>query len=195
MSRGFDESLQAVLAWEGGYADYAADPGGATNHGITRQTLSRWRARPGRPPPRRREGRAGGRRVSKADVRNLTREEAAEIYRAWYWEACRCDELPAPVALAVFDAAVNQGPSRARRFLQKAAGVTADGIVGPVTLGAVRGADATTLLRDLMARRALHYSALPRLATFGLGWFRRLFDIHRRALALAGDAVGTAQGA
>jgi len=168
MTDTFALALDAVLRWEGGYADHAADPGGATTYGITRKTLSRWR----------------GRRVTKAEVRALTRDEAAAIYRAWYWDACRCDELPAPIALAVFDAAVNQGPLRARTLLQEAAGVTADGVIGPATLHAVRAADAADLLRELMARRALHYAALPHLAVFGRGWFRRLFDIYARALAL-----------
>jgi len=165
----FALSLDAVLRWESGFADNAADPGGATKYGITRKTLSRWR----------------GRRVTKAEVSALTRDEAAAIYRAWYWDACRCDELPAPITLAVFDAAVNQGPLRARKLLQGAVGVKADGIVGPVTLDAVRAADTADLLRDFMARRALHYASLPNRAVFGRGWFRRLFDIHRRALALA----------
>jgi len=169
LSGTFEVTLDAVLRWEGGYADDAADPGGATRYGITRRTLSRWRDR----------------RVTKAEVRALTRDEAAAIYRAWYWDACRCDELPEPIALAVFDAAVNQGPKRARKLLQKAVGVTADGIVGPVTLSAVRAADARDLLRDFMALRALNYSALPQITRFGRGWFRRLFDIHRRALLLA----------
>ena len=41
----FEASLSAVLKHEGGYADHPRDPGGATNLGITRATLARWRGR------------------------------------------------------------------------------------------------------------------------------------------------------
>ena len=169
MTRFSRDMLDPVLRWEGGYVDDAADPGGATRYGITRKTLSRRR----------------GRRVSKVEVRALTRAEAVEIYRARYWDACRCGELPAPLALAVFDCAVNQGPKRARKLLQKAAGVAADGVIGPLTLAAVEKAPSTEILGAFMARRALHYAGLAQLLRFGRGWFRRLFDIHRRALALS----------
>ena len=82
------------------------------------------------------------------------------------------------------DYAVNQGPGRAKRFLQRALKVTADGRIGPLTLAAAARADPEDTLSEFMTRRALHYSGLANLAVFGLGWFRRLFDIHRRALAL-----------
>jgi len=163
----FDDALEAILRWEGGYSDHPNDPGGATNFGITIATLRRWR----RPEP-----------VTKEDVRNLPREEAREIYRAYYWHECRCDELPDGVALAVFDSAVNQGPERARRLLQTALRVEADGIFGPITMAAVAAADEATLLDEFMARRAVHYASLT--AIFHLGWYRRVMDIHRRVLAL-----------
>ena len=161
----FDDALEVVLRWEGGYSDHPNDPGGATNFGITIATLRRWRA---------------PQLVAEEDVRSLTRAEAAEIYRANYWDLCRCEELPDAVAIAVFDSAVNHGPTRARRLLQTAAGVEADGIFGPVTMRAVVTAEPAALLDELMARRAVHYARLSR--TFHLGWYRRLMDVHRRAL-------------
>jgi len=163
----FDDALEAIFRWEGGFSDHPADPGGATNMGITISTLRAWRA----PDP-----------VTVDDLENLTRAEAADIYRANYWDACNCDELPEGVALAVFDSAVNQGPLRARRLLQTAAGVEADGIIGPITMGAILTAEQIKLLDEFMARRAVHYASLT--ATFHLGWYRRVMDIHRRALEL-----------
>ena len=163
----FDDALEAIFHWEGGFSDHPEDPGGDTNFGITIATLRDWRA----PEP-----------VTKEDVRTLTRAEAAEIYRANYWDDCRCGELPAGTALALFDSAVNQGPVRARRFLQTAARVEADGIFGPITMAAVAAADQAALLDEFMARRAVHYASLT--ATFHLGWYRRVMDIHHRALAL-----------
>lgn len=164
----FDDALEAIFRWEGGFSDHPEDPGGATNFGITIEALRRWRA----PEP-----------VTEEDVRTLTRAEAADIYRANYWDECRCGELPPGIALALFDSAVNQGPVRARRLLQAAARVEADGIFGPVTMEAATTADQAALLDDFMARRAVHYASLTK--TFHLGWFRRLMDIHRRAMAQA----------
>ena len=65
--------------------------------------------------------------------------ETGAIYRARYWDAVAGDELPEGLDLAVFDFAVNSGPVRAVAYLQAALGVAQDGIVGPVTLGAVDG--------------------------------------------------------
>ena len=65
----FERALACVLRHEGGYGDHPADPGGATNFGVTRATLAHHRGRP----------------VTKAEVRALTRAEAAGIYRQRYW--------------------------------------------------------------------------------------------------------------
>lgn len=158
----FDRALQFVLAWEGGYVSHPRDPGGATNLGITHRTLSDYRARnpewglPG-------------------DVRNLTRPQAARIYRAGYWDPVKGDELPSGIALLVFDAAVNHGPARAIRWLQEAVGVRADGVIGPATLAAVRESTSAVIVREFATLRALGYVATGNMATFGKGWMRRLF--------------------
>lgn len=158
----FDRALQFVLGWEGGYVSHPRDPGGATNLGITHRTLSEYRsAFPAWGLP--------------GDVRNLTKSQAAKIYRAGYWEPIRGDELPRGVGLLVFDAAVNQGPARAARWLQEAAGVKVDGIIGQVTLAAARGATPATLIREFATLRSLGYVATGNWSTFGKGWMRRLF--------------------
>jgi len=165
----FSSALTHVLKFEGGYSDHPSDPGGATKFGITHAVLTRHR----------------GHQVGKAEVKALTKEEAAAIYRADYWEAACCDDLPSGLDLAVFDCAVNQGAGRAKRFLQQAARVTVDGRIGPVTLAAVRAAPSDALLIEFMARRMRSYGLLRRLfRTFGLGWSRRLMAVHAEALAL-----------
>ncbi len=159
MKGNFEFALRHVLAFEGGYVDHPDDPGGATNMGITRATLARFRGRP----------------VSKAEVRALDEVTARDIYRRFYWDALRCDEMPAGVDLALFDAGVNQGTGRAARLLQTALKVSADGIIGPITLDAVRAAAPGALLKEFMALRMRAYGRLSNLfRTFGLGWSRRL---------------------
>ena len=69
MRQNFDLCLAAIFEEEGGYADLPGDPGGATNMGITRATLSAVR----------------GRKVSKEEVMMLERDEAARIYRRNFW--------------------------------------------------------------------------------------------------------------
>lgn len=155
MRENFARSLDLIFQHEGGYGDHPSDPGGATNLGITRAVLASWRGRP----------------VSKADVRALTRAEAAKIYEAKYWVPAACDRLPTGLDLAVFDCAVNQGLGRAVKLLQQAAKVKVDGKIGPITLDAVK----PDLLPEYMALRMQHYGSLTAMfPVFGLGWSRRL---------------------
>ena len=169
----FTQSLKAVRRWEGGLVDHPSDPGGITKWGISLRFL-----------------RSVGMDVNSdgvidgKDIRSLTEEQVTKLYYDHFWVKCYCHLLPPGVSLAVFDCGVNQGPGRARRLLQKALRVKVDGKIGPITLNAVTVADPVVLLGEFMVRRALHYSSLTNMAVFGLGWFRRLFDIHRLALEM-----------
>ena len=162
----FIQALQITLGWEKGYGDHSKDPGGATNFGITRKTLSDWREH----------------KVTKYEVKNLKMPEAQRIYKEKYWVPAYCDQLPDAIAIAMFDCAVNQGVGRAKKLLQSALRVKVDGVIGPKTLAAVERTEEAELLRDFMAKRAMHYSGLKTLFTFGYGWFRRIFDVYGRAL-------------
>lgn len=169
MQANFDKALKHVLKYEGGYSDHPEDPGGATNFGITIGVLREYRGAP----------------VTKQDVRSLSLAEAARIYRARYWNAASCDHLPAGIDVAVFDCAVNQGVGRATRFLQTAARVGTDGVIGPLTVKAVNSARQEALLCEFMALRMRSYGMLRSLfRTFGLGWSRRLMATYVEAIAL-----------
>ena len=50
-------------------------------------------------------------------VRWITLDEAKQIYKANYWDAVGCDNLPAGLDLAAFDASVNNGTGRAEQWL------------------------------------------------------------------------------
>lgn len=164
----FGACLTLVLVNEGGYSDLASDPGGATNRGITRATLASWRKRP----------------VSKAEVRALSRDEAAAIYRARYWDAVRGDDLPAGVDLAAFDWAVNSGPRRAILGLQRAVGAEPDGSMGPLTLAATRASDPRLVVRQLCAARLSFLERLRTWRAFGRGWKARVARTEGAALAM-----------
>lgn len=148
----FKTALHLILEHEGGYVNHPKDPGGETNYGISK------RAYPD------------------VDIKNLTPELAGEIYHKDYWCVVGCDELPAPVALMVFDASVNLGVGRAARQLQRAAKATPDGSVGPMTIKAVTEAytgSEKVFLQDLYNRRQAFYERLGTFKTFGRGWTRR----------------------
>src|SRR4051812_11102978 len=133
----FDACLTFTLAQEGGYVDDPADPGGATNMGVTLATYRHWDHDPALGP---------------AEVRAMTRQTAAAIYRTLYWNALRRDSLPAGVDLSAFDFGVNAGTRRGAELLQEALGFPpdqVDGCVGPETLRAGLTADAATLIEGL----------------------------------------------
>lgn len=178
----FEICLAHVLRHEGGYVDHPADPGGATNMGITHKTLARWR------------------KVSpwwdlpKSAVRELKHGEAGQIYRALYWNLCRAGDLPAGMDLAVFDYAVNSGPDRSVRALQAALGVVVDGQVGPLTIGAAARANTASIINAICDRRLGFLKALSTFPTFGRGWTSRVAKVRAAALAAAPATFSPSQG-
>jgi lysozyme family protein len=87
------------------------------------------------------------------------------------------DKLPLGVAMAAFDCAVNSGVSEAVKLLQLAAGTTADGALGPITMAAVAAANPADLATETIVRRAVFMASLSTFPTFGLGWMRRVFSL------------------
>jgi lysozyme family protein len=168
MSRlNFEYALEAILRFEGGYVDHPADPGGATSMGITLATLSAWR----------------GRAVTKSEVRTLTRAEAGAIYRARYWDAIRADELPPGLDIALFDCAVNSGPSRAIRLLQRALHLSQNGRMSASTVAATATMPTGPLIRAVCDERRAFLKALSTFPVFGRGWMARVAAVEKLALA------------
>lgn len=165
----FERCVEMIFRHEGGFADHPRDPGGATNFGITHRTLAAWR---------------GVDSVTKAEVRALSRSEAAEIYRANYWNAAGCDGLPAGVDLVVFDFGVNAGVSRAAKLLQAIVRVERDGQVGPITQAAATRLDPAHIVREFSAGRMAHYRSLSIWDTFKNGWTRRTEETQAAALSM-----------
>lgn len=117
------------------------------------------------------------------DIAALTDDQVCAIYRQDYWNRIAGDSLPPAVAVMAGDEAVNQGIAAAARDLQAAVGLAPDGVIGPVTLAAVRARnDAGALVEELTARRAVRYAGTGTFPTFGLGWMRRL--AHAAAICL-----------
>jgi len=170
----FNKCRDHVLKWEGGYVNHPRDPGGATNYGVTHKTLARHRKKP----------------VTNQDVRNLDKREAGEIFRSGYWNTVRGDDLPAGLDLVAFDAAVNSGPVRGKKWLQRALGVLVDGRIGDKTiLAANTTGSRTEVIQKACAARMSFLRQLRTWSTFGRGWARRVADTEAVAVAMAVPSV------
>lgn len=172
MRNNFQTALDAVLKFEGGYSNHPADPGGPTNLGITQAVLSAWI----------------GRKASVNEVKLLSRDTAAAIYKARYWTPCRCDELPSGVDYVLFDFGVNAGIGQAVKTLQRVLGVARDGIFGPVTMGALQRRQPAELVTAFDAAKVAFYRGLtvnkPSLKVFLNGWLNRCRAAKLQALEL-----------
>lgn len=111
----------------------------------------------------------------------LTKEAASEIYKRDFWDKCSCDQLPDPIAALVFDTAVNMGTHTAVSFLQTAAGVSTDGVIGSQTLAAIKRMDPVKFGKAFMGLRIKKLSSLATWDRFGLGWTGRCFDVFYQA--------------
>ena len=83
----FDECVNIVVGFEGGFSDHPQDSGGKTKYGITEATLNA-------------AFKVGI--VSHNNIKDLTVEEAKTIYKVNYWDKCKCDDLPKPLDLCAF---------------------------------------------------------------------------------------------
>lgn len=146
----FDEAFERLIGHEGGYVDSRVDPGGETKYGISKRSY------PGE------------------DIANLTLDRAKEIYRRDFWGAAACDALPEGIKFDVFDMAVNSGVTSSIRVVQRAAGASPDGVMGPATLQALNSIPAARLLARFNGARLAFMAELPTWPSFGRGWARRI---------------------
>ena len=178
----FDRALEFVLAREGGFSNDVADPGGATNYGITQATYNKWRA--GKEP---------------YPVKDISLTEVATIYHERFWLPSGCESFPGhqywPLAIVHFDGAVNHGTNkrnrfRCVRFLQRALGVSDDGVIGPVTLEALGEINPDGSIRrvaeNVVWQRLAFYRRIVQQRSLSLkflpGWVRRMEHLREEVL-------------
>lgn len=170
MKDNFESSLKHLLVHEGGFVNHPKDPGGMTNLGVTAKVWSEW----------------VGHDVNEKIMRALTPSDVAPLYRKKYWNAVRADELVSGLDYCVFDCAVNSGPGRAIKILQKCVGVTVDGGFGPNTFAAVKAiANTKKLIEDYSNERLEFLTSLPTFGIFGRGWTRRVNEVKAEALRMS----------
>lgn len=164
----FDRALTKVLAHEGGYVNHPSDPGGPTKYGITLATYRQY-VKPN---------------ATAADVKAMPIAHAKTIYKAKYWDALRCDDLPAGVDYAVFDYGVNSGIGRSGKVLRRILGlpdktnaITAD------VLAKIATVNSDQLVIAICDERLAFLKSLRTWPVFGAGWNRRVSEVRRSALA------------
>jgi len=166
MNDDWPRAIEFVLKMEGGETaeNDPNDPGGLTKFGISQKAYPA------------------------LDIKNLTLDQAKDIYRRDYWQACECDGLPTPFAIAVFDTAVNQGVNKAKRLLQIALDVNVDGIIGPKTITAAFKAEPYRV-KKFLAERLAEYARLmagnQNLLVFAVGWSYRVISLAQLVLGPA----------
>lgn len=172
----FEKAHEFVSRWEGGYVNHAADPGGATKYGISLRFLKSQSLDIGDID--------GDGDIDADDIKALSPEDAARIMRREFWDALGLDNLGKPLcSMVLYDTAVNMGPSYARKLLQKALGVPADGVWGPITRSQIRTCDdRKTAVAMCHIRRARYHELVQKNAALGAflrGWLRRVDSLER----------------
>lgn len=152
----FDEAFMILLGHEGGYSNHKDDPGRATMWGVT-QAVARQNGYHG-------------------DMRDYPVFEAKLVYRASYWDACRCDELPDAVRFSVFDGAVNSGVGQSIKWLQRSVGTDDDGVIGMKTLLACTTLAGSMVKARYNGHRLKFMTDLKTWSVFSGGWARRIAD-------------------
>lgn len=129
MTQDVRQLAEEIVAREGGYVNDPADPGGATNHGVTVHTMRRLGLDLDRDGD-----------VDAADVARLDHAQAVQILLDHYFTRPRLGDLPGPLQATVFDMYVNAGTTAVKLLqgLLREMGedLVADGVVGPVTAAA-----------------------------------------------------------
>jgi len=155
----FDKAFELVLLFEGGYSNDRNDSGGETKFGISK------RAYPSE------------------NIADLTEDRAKEIYLADYWQKSRCSDLPYPIDLIHFDAAVNCGVKKANILLQISINerrdnmIKVDGTIGNQTLEALT--DPERIANNYLFNRVRYYVQLNK-PVFLAGWINRILSLRVR---------------
>jgi len=168
MKENFDKCLEMLLEHEGGYVNSKHDRGGMTNLGVTKRVYDDWI----------------GRESTEQEMRDLTPDDVAPIYKKNYWDRVKGDQLPSGVDWCAFDWAVNSGSGRPAKAIQRAVGATQDGAIGNQTLGLVAEKDPEFIIDYVYTVRQAFYEGLDDYKHFGRGWSRRNKETLEQALSM-----------
>ena len=168
MKNNFEKCLEMLLHHEGGYVNNVHDKGGMTNLGVTKRVYDKWI----------------GRESTEQEMRDLTPDDVAPIYKKNYWNRVKGDSLPSGLDWACFDWAVNSGSGRPAKAVQRAVGATQDGAIGNQTLGLIAEKDPKFIIDYVYTVRQAFYESLDDYKHFGRGWSRRNTETLHQAMKM-----------
>lgn len=158
----FDEAFEITIGHEGGFTLNRADrgnwTGGKVGVGVLKGTKYGIAANS----------------YPNEDIKNLTLDRAKQLYKRDYWDKAKCDQLPNGLRFHVFDVSVNSGVSRGVKTLQQAIGTKPDGLIGNITLNAVRSQNEHEVLLKFYGFRIAFYTSLNDFPTWARGWMNRV---------------------
>jgi lysozyme family protein len=159
----YDVAFDRTIGFEGKFSDLPADRGGITKFGLSQK------ANPD------------------LDIRNLTLEQAKDIYRKRYWDPLKPERIKSEIVqLEVFDTAVNCGLHTAQLIVQRALNflgetLEEDGDMGSITVGALNRwieKDPQALFKCLNGFQFIHYVEIVKSHAdqklFSRGWMKRI---------------------
>ena len=156
-----------ILKFEGGFVNDPDDLGGATNKGVCYRTYKLYCSRKKCSVP------------TIEDLKAITDEEFADILKSMYWDACRADYIESQsIANAIVDWAWHSGTVTASKEVQKVLGVSADGVIGNITLAAINSRSPLPLFGAIQQARKAYIEriclARPINMKYHKGWMNRI---------------------
>jgi lysozyme family protein len=147
--------ISIILNNEGGYVNHPNDPGGETKYGISKRAFPH------------------------LDIKNLTKDQAIDIYHKKYWQPMNLDMIEEDeLKLHLFDQGVNSGTKRAVKLLQKELSLVADGIIGNMTASAVNGKFTAFDYKRVRKSFYIRLAEKPKMGVFLKGWLYRVEHTH-----------------
>jgi lysozyme family protein len=165
----FQTCLEFTLEYEGLYSGVRRDPGNWTGGRVGRGEL---------------KGTKYGIAANTypgLDIEHLTRNAAAQIYLRDFWIKYECDKLLPCKAMVVFDALVNNGPARAKKWQR---------------MSSLAWADSHAFIVNFSAKRLAFDKGLKSLwRNFGKGWQARIMACEAKAIGMLGGSIALKQAA
>ena len=177
----FEKAIKITLEHEGGFVNDAVDPGGATNWGVSIRFLKGAGDGDG-------DGFLDGDLdhdgdIDVDDIKNMTVEEATNIYRIHFWDKYNYDNIDDfTVAARAFDMTVNMGARQTGKIIQRALNelgnrLVVDGKIGKNTFATINCTNPYMLMSEIRQAHAQFYldliAAKPKFAKYRKGWLRR----------------------
>ena len=158
----FDEVFSKTIEFEGGYSTDHADKGNWTGGEIGSGELKGTKYG------------ISARAYPTLDIKNITIEQAKELYRKDYWNPIKGDQLNGDIGFHIFDFAVNAGVGPASRAAQAIAGAQVDGVIGPKSVAAINAVDEVEFIARLLGSRLSRMTVANTWGAHGKGWARRI---------------------